>query len=117
MLTKYARGMVFWANVPNYADSHIQDGKRPVVIISNDMANLFSPNVTIVPCTTNTAKNQPTHVHTELIDKRFSVILCETILTIDKKYLEEYVGVVDTMTMSKVNNALKVALGIGESNG
>lgn len=114
MILKYARGMVFWATTPNHGNNHLVQGKRPVVIISNDIGNLFSSNVTILPCTSNVAKNQPTHVHTELTDKRGSVVMCETPMTIDKNDLEEYIGMLDTVTIHKIEESLKIALGLEE---
>ena len=113
MLSQYSRGMVFWATIPKFCQ-HINDGKRPVIIVSNNTANLFSPNVTVVPCTTNVTKNQPTNVHTKLVNGCPSVALCESVLTMDKVNLENFIGVLDDKTMSDIDRSLKIALGLGE---
>lgn len=114
MISKYIRGMVYYANIPSviYAPS-VQSGRRPVVIISNDVANVFSQNVTVVPCTTNISKkdSQPTHFTTKLARDVESVVLCENIMTIDKSYLETFMGVLDDYTMKGITDALAVALG------
>lgn len=48
---KYLRGQIWWANL-DYLESITQRGKRPVIIISNNLANRFSGNVTVIPLTT-----------------------------------------------------------------
>lgn len=55
--------MELWlADLP-VVPGHVQHGTRPVVIVSNDIANNFSPIVTVVPLTTNRkASTLPTHV-------------------------------------------------------
>lgn len=114
MISKYIRGMVYYANIPNviYAPS-VQSGRRPVIIVSNDIANVFSQNVTVVPCTTNTNKkdSQPTHYTTRLMKDIDTIVLCEDIMTIDKSCLETFVGVLDDFTMKKISETIAVALG------
>jgi mRNA interferase MazF len=114
MISKYVRGMVYYANIPSvlYAPN-VQTGRRPVIIVSNDVANVFSSNVSVVPCTTNINKkdSQPTHVTTNLIKETETIILCENIMTMDKSYLETFVGMLDDITMDKITNAIGVALG------
>ena len=114
MLSKFVRGMVYYANIPSvlYAPS-VPAGRRPVIIVSNDIANVFSSNVSVVPCTTNINKkdSQPTHVTTNLIKETETVVLCENIMTMDKSYLETFVGMLDDVTMDKITNAIGVALG------
>lgn len=114
MLSKYVRGMVYYANIPSvlYAPS-VPAGRRPVIIVSNDIANVFSSNVSVVPCTTNVNKkdSQPTHVTTNLIKETETIVLCENIMTMDKSYLETFVGMLDDVTMNKITNAIGVALG------
>lgn len=114
MLAKFVRGMVYFANIPNviYAPK-VQSGRRPVIIISNDVGNVFSQNVTVVPCTSNTDKkdSQPTHVTTRLVNDTESIVLCENIMTIDKSHLDSFVGMLDDYTMGKIDEAITVALG------
>ncbi len=42
---------IWLADIPAPKDSHVQHGRRPVVIISNDLANTHSPVVTVIPLT------------------------------------------------------------------
>ena len=78
-----------------YADMepHIgseQGGKRPVVVLQNNIGNRHSPTLIVATVTTRTEKkkNQPTHV---LVDfnpafEEPSMILLEQIFTIDKSH-------------------------------
>ena len=114
MLMEYVRGMVFYANIPNviYAPS-VQAGRRPVIIVSNDVGNIHSQNVTVVPCTTNISKkdSQPTHYTTRLRKDIDTIVLCEDVMTIDKSCLDSFVGVLDDYTMEKITECLGIALG------
>ncbi|WP_157685607.1 type II toxin-antitoxin system PemK/MazF family toxin [Paenibacillus donghaensis] len=66
----------------------IQSGVRPVLVISNNIGNKFSPNVTVVPITSSTIKRKlPTHVKIvaeEVGFVRDSIAMFESKVTIDK---------------------------------
>lgn len=56
---------VYMADLPELQDErdkHIQQYRRPCVVISNDKCNSSSPNVSIIPITSKTKKMLPTHV-------------------------------------------------------
>ncbi|MWV44904.1 PemK family transcriptional regulator [Paenibacillus sp. HJL G12] len=69
--------------------SSVQGGVRPVLIISNDKNNRYSPLVMVSPITSSSTKARiPTHVTVNASDagfKKDSVILFEQHFTIDKK--------------------------------
>lgn len=114
MISKYTRGMVYWADITITAYAkHLQPKRRPVIIISNDVGNFFSGNVTIIPCTTNIEKSasQPTHFTTELTKGVTTVVLCENIQTVDKSILGDFIGILDENTMLEISRALGIALG------
>ena len=113
MFAKYVRGMVYWCDLPKYEqNANVQAGIRPVIIISNNVGNVFSKNVTIIPCTTNTEKNpdQCTHVRLDLSED--SLALCEMILTVSKDLLKGFMGMLDEHTMKQIDNGIKSALGL-----
>ena len=115
MFTKYARGMVYWATLPRYEQNpNIQSGRRPVIIVSNNVANCLSNNVTIVPCTTNTEKrpDQPTHYIMSLNPREDSMVLAEDIITINKNLLENFMGMLDESIMKEIDECIKAALGL-----
>ena len=72
-------------------DSHdsITTGRRPVIVVSNDVANARSPVITIVPVTTKIKTlYMPTHVclGSETLPRE-SMALCENITAISKSRL------------------------------
>ena len=48
----YQRGDVVLIDVPIPSSGHVQGGKRPWVIVQNNMGNQFSPTSIVVPLTT-----------------------------------------------------------------
>lgn len=115
MFTKYMRGMVYWCDLPKYDNNpNMQSGKRPVIIVSNNVANCLSNNVTVVPCTTNIEKNpdQPTHTILPLNKENPSLVLCEDVTTVHKDLLIGFMGMIDEETMKSVNKCLMAALGL-----
>lgn len=55
------RGEIFYMTFKEQVGSE-QQGGRPVIVVSNETCNKFSPTVTIVPLTTKDKKPLPTHV-------------------------------------------------------
>ena len=59
----YQRGDVVLIDVPIPSSGHVQGGKRPWVIVQNNMGNQFSPTSIVVPLTTKLKRlEMPTHV-------------------------------------------------------
>ena len=57
------RGDVYLADLPELQNSNVQKGKRPVIIISNEMALKHSPVVQYIPLITKLGKPKlPVHV-------------------------------------------------------
>lgn len=108
------RGDIFYADLGIKLGSE-QDGRRPVLIIQNEVGNEYSPTVIVAVLTSKMKKlNMPTHL---LVGSCFglpekSVVLFEQLTTIDRKRLERYVGTLDRITMLKANKAIKISLGL-----
>jgi len=106
--------MDIWvAELPTIPDSHVQHGRRPVVIVSNDAANLHSPVITVVPLTSKTKRGQlPTHVLLRGHGLRCaSVACCEQVMTLDKYRLCQRMGeVTDWFEKIALQHALTVQL-------
>ena len=83
---------IWVANLPDHLQGHVQCGRRPIIIVSNDEANLYSPVVSVVPLTSKFKKKyQPTHVIIRGYGlKKSSNALCETILTVDNELADRY---------------------------
>lgn len=110
-IQRYKRGQIWWLKdeVKDYSN-HTQAGTRPVIIISNDMANRFSYNLIVVPCTTAEKKDLPTHIKLEINGP--SIALVENIITVSNTNLGNYIGTCDDKIMEKVDEAIKIALGL-----
>lgn len=111
----YNYGDIFYANLPIVAGSQVQQGIRPVIIVSNNMNNKYSPVVNIVPLTSSLSKHDlPTHVNIQGYGlTRPSIILGEQIITVDKKCLIEKVGtIIDRQMRNKIKRALMTQLDI-----
>ena len=111
------RGDIFFADLSPVKGSE-QGGQRPVVIIQNDVGNNFSPTVIVAPITAQVAKTKlPTHValpNTLTVTgvARSSVILAEQVRTIDKRRLQDKLGILPASLMPAVNKALSISLGL-----
>jgi mRNA interferase MazF len=107
------RGDVFLANL-GFDGSSRQGGKRPVVIISNQMCNINSPIVSVVSLTTSKTKaNLPTHI--KLLARETglrydSICLCEQPMSISKSSLVEYITRLGFDHMRKVDDGLRCQL-------
>ena len=109
-----------------YADMepHIgseQGGKRPVVVLQNNIGNRHSPTLIVATVTTRTEKkkNQPTHV---LVDtnpafEEPSMILLEQIFTIDNSRIERFMGYASKAEMLRIDMALLVSLALNVLSG
>ena len=99
------RGDIFFANLDPVIGSE-QGGNRPVLIIQNDVGNLHSSTVIIVPLTSRIKKRMSTHVSITL-NGCPNVVLGEQMRTISKSRLRDRVGRLNKYDMSKVNYAIQ----------
>ena len=91
----YHRGDIYLADLGKPIGSQ-QGGVRPVVVLQNDIGNVFSPTITIAPLTSKFEKKcrQPTHypLHKAKGLQRPSIVLAEQIGTYDKKCVLRYLS-------------------------
>lgn len=108
-----SRGQIYYADLQSDGTSK-QSGMRPVIICSNDMANRFSPVITVVALTTKVKSKHkmPTHVYISGDGLRNSIALCEQPLTISKTDLREYVTTLPSSSMEEVSKGLKIQLAL-----
>jgi mRNA interferase MazF len=105
---RIVRGNVFIADLDPTTGSE-QYGRRPVVILSNDLGNKYSPTILVAPFTKIIKKpTLPTHifVNKNKFLKYDSLILLEQIRTIDKSRLTAYKGKLDNEILNKINIGL-----------
>lgn len=107
------RGDLFWVDLDPVKGSE-QAGRRPVLIIQNDMGNEFAPTVIAAPLTTK-------HFVKEYLFNVFlpkstaglkseSTILFSQIRVLDKSRLDQRIGHLPAVYMSKVDTAIKNSL-------
>lgn len=111
------RGDIFYADLNPVVGSE-QGGIRPVLVVQNDVGNKYSPTVIIAAITSQIDKAKlPTHVELKSADyglEKDSVILLEQLRTIDKRRLKEKIAMLDQEIMEKIDEALKISLGLIE---
>lgn len=110
------RGEIYLVNLNNFNNNNsIQTGLRPVLVVSNDINNRHSTNITVVPLTSKLSKKQiPTHIFVGVKDGliKDSLILCEQIMTITKDMLHKKLINLTNDKMKEVNRGLDIQLGI-----
>lgn len=57
---KFLRGDIYYANLEPHLGSE-QGGIRPVVVVQNNTANCYSPNLIVAPVTSNIEKGPITN--------------------------------------------------------
>ena len=77
------------------------DSGRPAIIVSNDAMNKTADYVEVVYLTTQEKKPLPTHC--EIICKQKSTAMCETIYTINKDRVGDYVKSLTAEETAAVN--------------
>ncbi|WP_178944281.1 type II toxin-antitoxin system PemK/MazF family toxin [Paenibacillus odorifer] len=112
------RGDVFLADLGNLPSqkSSVQRGFRPVVIISNNINNKYSPTVNIVPLSTAPKKSMPMHVRLskDLVGLDYdSIALCEQTSVLDKSSLSQHIVTLGTDIMRKIENCIVLQYSIG----
>ena len=112
-MNTYKRGDIWWVDLgtdENDISNHLQVGKRPCLIISNDKNNEYIPTVNVIPLS---CKIKPLPVHSRIyLHNRLSIFLCEQIRTISKSQIAEYYGYANSIVMERVERCLKLQFGL-----
>ena len=108
--------------VPRFGDVYLvrlegsgseQRGLRPAVVFQNNVGNMYSPNVTILPMTSQLKKSgQPTHVIIKADGSgllRDSMVLCENPVCISKAKLGAYLTSLTKDQMAMIAEAYLLA--------
>ena len=106
-----ARGEVWLVNW-NPARGSEQAGKRPALVIQNDIGNEKS-STTIVAAISGSVKIYPMNVKIDPPEgglKRPSIVKTGQILTVSKERLEKRLGKISAKKMEEVNRAIELSL-------
>ena len=109
------RGDLFWVNLDPARGSE-QAGRRPVLVLQNDIGNELAPTTIIAPLTTKSfTKEYPTNVHLPKGIgglKSDSTVLLSQIRTVDKSRLQKKLGRLSESYLGKVERAIRISLGL-----
>ena len=104
------RGDLWWANIP------IPAGRRPVVLVSRNVAYAVRSKVTVIEVTTHVrclATEVPLGARDGL--PRRCCASADNIVTIDKAWLDERIGALSAEKLKLLDRALSLALGLSET--
>ncbi|MCM0582972.1 type II toxin-antitoxin system PemK/MazF family toxin [Weissella diestrammenae] len=114
------RGDIWYANLEFGKVGSEQGGVRPVLIIQNDIGNLYAPTTIIAPISTKELKKlQPTHVKlpgtvSGTGVNRDSTILMEQIRVVDKNRIQDKIGRLPDTMLKATDRALLISLGLND---
>ena len=115
MKRTYYRGELYYADLGTGVGSE-QNGKRPVVIIQNEVGNKFSPTTIVAAISTQIKfkAKLPTHFYVSPTCglAQPSIIMLEQIRTIDKARLDKYIGKLSPSEITGLNHALAISIGL-----
>lgn len=107
-----ARGEVWLADL-NPVRGHEQVGRRPVLVVSEDLFNQGPAGLAIVLPMTSTVRNVPSQVLLSPPDggvRSRSAILCEAVRSVSVERLVARWGAVGRQTMASVEDRLRILL-------
>lgn len=124
---KFVRGQVWWLRgveahkhkIVNGIEVLDENGTRPVIIISNNIVNRSKCDyVTVVPCTSNTERE---HICTNItylncMGKK-NCVQTNQIMSVEKSKLINYQSTLDNEVIEKIEQAIKIQMGIEECEG
>lgn len=106
-------GDIYMARLDEDVEGSLQSGMRPVIVVSNNKANEFSPVISIIPMSSKIKKrNLPTHVFIPNCGlAKPSLVLAEQVTALNQSRLERKIGSIEkTEYESKIKRALAIQL-------
>ena len=117
IMTEVKRGDIWLVNLDPTIGHEIKKS-RPAVIIQNDIGNKYSPITIMAPITSqNLGKIYPIEVFLPWRNsglEKDSKALLNQIRAVDKRRIVKKLGKVDKEIIDKINNAIKISLGLVE---
>jgi len=102
------RGEVYWVTFP------VPVNRRPVLVVQNDAGNRASPSTIVAHVSATSRPDYPFLVALDAAELgTTSRVHCETITTIPVSLLEDRLGALTPAAMSRVDEALRLSLGLG----
>ena len=105
------RGDIFWVEIAPSVGSVIH-GRRPAVIVSNDLNNQHANTREVVYLTRNTGKkSMPTHTFV-VCGSRVSLALCEQISTVSVSQLGDFIARCTDTELYRIDRCLATSIGL-----
>lgn len=104
------RGSVWWWKCEGADRDHIQQGVRPVVVVSNDMCNRASSVITVVPLTTKVKRPFPQQVPI-IMNENVSIALADQLTSIPVSELTYHICNLQQFQMDQIDRAIAIQLG------
>jgi mRNA interferase MazF len=112
MVNRFEQGDIVYLDF-NPQAGHEQKGRRPAIIISNNLYNRISSLTMVCPITHND-KNHPFHIRLDDRTKTDGVIMCEQARMLD---LESRMAVfVEKAPIDIISDAVDMIIGVVEMN-
>jgi mRNA interferase MazF len=113
MERKVSRGDVYFLGSCPVIGSE-QRGRRPVLVIQNNTGNEHSPTIIVAAITSERKTKLPTHLSLDGMAglRSGSTALLEQLRTIDKSWLDRYMGTLGNVAMGMVDAALAISVGL-----
>jgi len=110
------RGEVYWADLAPRSGSE-QQGRRPVIVVSNDVLNLIQNwnSIIVVPLSTSAIQRRRGPSVILLSQgaaglRKDCVALCHQVTTLDRSKLAQRIGQLSLIELKRVENGLRAAL-------
>lgn len=106
---------IWIAELPENTIGSVQRGKRPVLIVQNDIGNKYSPTITVVAITSKNKKPMPTHVKFKADECGLitdSTVMFETITSIERSQLHKKINSAPRSYYDSLNHAYGVHTGL-----
>jgi mRNA interferase MazF len=117
-LARVRRGEIYLVSFDPTVGHEIKK-TRPALVIQNDIGNRYSP-LTIVTAITSKVSAAPYPIEVIIAPSKangldvHSAIRLDQVRTVDKQSLEKRLGAADASVMGKVDEAIRISLGLVE---
>lgn len=111
---RFRRGDVWTVNFEPVVGSE-QGKARPAVIIQNDIGNHYSPVLIVAALTSGETARYDVQVEVKAPEgglHQNSLVLLNQIRTVDKRRVGRFWGRLSTQTMRRVDEAIRISLGL-----
>lgn len=111
------RGEIYMVDFNEGEGSSVHYGKRPCLVLSNDVGNRYSSIINVCLLTTKNMKRKyPTHVLLTPNEmnklRQASTVMCEQLRTVGKEKLQFKIGMLTQDEIHSVDEAIQVTLGL-----